>query len=105
MKIAVASSNGKKVNLHFADASHYLIFGVDGKKVNFLELREKPIKPIKDHSDRWMQSLDIISDCQVILCSKIGQEPKRSLKNNGIGVFESQKEVKEAIKDYLLNNR
>ncbi len=83
MKIAVASSNGKKVNLHFADASHYLIFGVDGKKVNFLELREKPIKPIKDHSDRWMQSLDIISDCQVILCSKLVRSLKDHLKIMG----------------------
>lgn len=101
MKIAVASNNGKTVNLHFGDASCCLIFEVDGNQVNFVELREKPIKPIKDHSDRWMQSLELVGDCQVVLCSRIGPEPKEALKNKGIEAIESQKEVTEAIKDYL----
>jgi len=103
MKIAVASNNGKTVNLHFGDASHCLIFEVDGNQVNFVELREKPRKPIKDHSDRWIQSLELISDCQVVLCSRIGPEPKESLKTKGIESVESQKAVTDAIKDYLSN--
>ena len=101
MKIAVASNNGKTVNLHFGDASHCLIFEVDGKQVNFVELREKPRKPIKDHSDRWIQSLELIGDCQVVLCSKIGPEPKEALQNKGIDAMESQKQITEAIKDYF----
>lgn len=101
MKIAVASNNGKIVNLHFGDASHCIIFEVDGNQVNFVELREKPRKPIKDHSDRWVQSLELISDCKVVLCSRIGPEPKEALQNKGIEAIESQKEVVEAIKDYL----
>lgn len=101
MKIAVASNNGKTVNLHFGDASHCLTFEVDGKKVNFVELREKPRKPIKDHSDRWIQSLELIGDCQVVLCNKIGPEPKEALQNKGIEPFESQKTIKEAFEDYF----
>lgn len=101
MKIAVASNNGKTVNLHFGDASCCLIFEVDVNQVNFVELREKPRKPIKDHSDRWKQSLELVNDCQVVLCSKIGLEPKEALQNEGIEAIESQKEVQDAIKDYL----
>lgn len=101
MKIAVASNNGKTVNLHFGDASHCLIFEADGNQVKFVELREKPRKPIKDHSDRWMQSLELISDCQVVLCSRIGPEPKEALNSRRIEAIESQKEVRDAIKDYL----
>lgn len=101
MKIAVASNNGKTVNLHFGDASHVLIFELSGNQVNFVELREKPRKPLKDHSDRWMQSLEIVSDCQVVLCSRIGPEPKEALQNKGIEVIESQKEVGDAINDCL----
>lgn len=101
MKIAVASNNGKTVNLHFGDASYVLIFEVDGNQVSFVELREKPKKPIKDHSDRWIQSLKLIEDCQVVLCSRIGPEPKEALQNKGIDAVESQKEVTDAIKDYL----
>ncbi|MBI5679880.1 MAG: nitrogen fixation protein [Methanobacterium sp.] len=101
MKIAVASNNGKNVNLHFGDASNVLIFEVNGNQVNFVELREKPRKPIKDHSDRWIQSLELVSDCQVVLCSRIGLEPKEALQNKGIEAIGSQKEVRDAIKDYL----
>ncbi|MEN4018893.1 MAG: NifB/NifX family molybdenum-iron cluster-binding protein [Methanobacterium sp.] len=101
MKIAVASNNGKTVNLHFGDASHCLIFEVDGNQVNFVELREKPRKPINDHSDRWRQSLELVNDCQVVLCSKIGPEPKEALQNEGIEAMEHQGEIRGAIKDYL----
>jgi len=101
MKIAVASNNGKTVNMHFGDASCVLIFEVSGNQVNFVELREKPRTPLKDHSDRWMQSLELIGDCQVVLCSRIEPEPKEALQNEGIEVIESQKEVQDEIKDYL----
>lgn len=101
MKIAVASNNGKTVNLHFGDASCVLIFEIDGNQVNFVELREKPRKPIKDHSDRWRHSLELVNDCKAVLCSKIGPEPKETLQNEGIESIESQKKVQDAIKDYL----
>ncbi len=105
MKIAVASNNGKTVNLHFGDASHFLIFEFNGNQVNFLELREKSRKPLKDHSDRWVQSLGLISDCPTVLCSKIGPEPKADLCNKGIEVVEYQGDIGEAIKDYLSRTK
>jgi predicted Fe-Mo cluster-binding NifX family protein len=80
MKIAVASNNGKTVNLHFGDASHCLIFEVDGNQVNFVELREKSRKPIKDHSDRWIQSLELINDCHVVYAVELDLNLKSHLK-------------------------
>lgn len=104
MKIAIASNNGKTVNLHFADATTFLIFEFHENQVNFQELREKPRKSIQDHSDRWKQSLELINDCQAVLCCRIGPEPKKTLQKINIDVIESQNEINEAIKDYLQYN-
>ncbi len=42
MKIAVATSDGKNVDLHFGSAGIFLIFEIEENNLNFLELREKP---------------------------------------------------------------
>lgn len=101
IRIAVASSDGKTVNMHFGDASHFLIFEVEGIHVNFIELREKEKKPIQEHSDRWMQSLNIIKDCKVILCSRMGQEPASMLEEEGIIPLQCSGTIADAIKYYL----
>lgn len=103
IRIAIASSDGKNVDLHFGDASHFLIFQVEGNKVNFVELREKENKPLQEHSDRWMQSLNMIKDCKAILCSKMGQEPAFKLKEVGITPVQFTGTILEAIKFYLSN--
>jgi len=101
MKIAVATSDGKNVDLHFGSAEIFLIFEIEENNVNFLELREKPRVQINEHSDRWTVSLKPLKDCDAVFCSRIGDEPKESLQSKGIGILESQKSIKEAINDYI----
>ncbi len=101
MKIAVATSDGKNVDLHFGSADIFLIFEIEENNVNFLEIREKPKISIKEHSDRWTVSLKLLEDCGAVFCSRIGDEPKEALHSKGIGTVESQKSLKEAIEDYL----
>lgn len=101
MKIAVATSDGKNVDLHFGSAEIFLIFEIEENNVNFLELREKPKISIKEHSDRWTASLKLLEDCNTVFCSRIGDEPKEALQNKGIKTVESKKTIKEAVKDYL----
>jgi nitrogen fixation protein NifX len=40
MKVAVVSSDGKVLNQHFRNASHFLIFEVDYGGIQFIEVRE-----------------------------------------------------------------
>jgi predicted Fe-Mo cluster-binding NifX family protein len=101
MRIAVATSDGKNVDLHFGSADIFLIFEIEENNVNFLEIREKPRVLINEHSDRWTVSLKLLKDCDAIFCSRIGNEPKEALQNKGIETFESKKTIKEAVKDYL----
>jgi len=103
IRIAVASSDGKNVDLHFGDASHFLIFEVKGNQINFMELREKENKPLQEQSDRWMQSLEMIKDCKAILCSKMGQEPVSKLEEMTITPVQFTGTILEVIKFYLSN--
>lgn len=101
MKIAVATSDGKNVDLHFGSAEIFLIFEIEEDSVNFIEMREKPKVTINNHSDRWSVSLKLLKDCDTLFCSRIGCEPKEELQKEGIEILESEKSLNDAFKDYI----
>ena len=109
MKIAIASSDGKIVDQHFGETCHFLIFKMGKGGLEFLELREKskrPIydNPIYDHEYRWKRGLEILKDCRVIFCRRIGDEPRQKLQEMGIEVVESKNEtIPNAITGYLAS--
>jgi nitrogen fixation protein NifX len=104
MKIAVASSDGKTVDQHFGQACHFLIFQIGKEGLEFIEMREKSKKPVYDHEYRWKRGLDILKDCKVIFCRRIGEEPRNELKDLGIEVVESKKEtIPLAVTQYLTS--
>ncbi len=97
MKIAVASTDGKIVDLHFGDADRFLIFKIEDGEGKFQEIREKTVMPLNNHQERWVASIDLINDCKAILCSKIGKEPTLELRKLGIKPIQLDCEVKEAV--------
>lgn len=99
MKIAVASTNGKSIDLHFGDANRFLIYEITDGEGTFQEIREKTDIPINNHSERWVASIDIIEDCKAVLCSKIGKEPIIELRKLGIKPIQLDCEVKDAIQE------
>ncbi len=99
MKIAVASTDGRLVNLHFGDANRFLIYEINNGEGKFQEIREKTDLPLDNHTDRWVASIDLINDCKAVLCSKIGNEPTIELRKLGIKPIEFDCEVEEAVKE------
>lgn len=99
MKIAVASTNGKKVDLHFADADQFLIYEIEGEEGKFKEIREKTSLPLDNHQERWIASIDLISDCKAVLCSKIGKEPTIELRKLGIKPIQLNCGVQDALSE------
>lgn len=99
MKIAVATTNGKLVDLHFGDANQFLVYEIVGDKGEFKEIREKTSLPLKDHTERWVASIDLINDCKAVLCSKIGKEPTIELRKLGIKPIELDCEVETALSE------
>lgn len=101
LRIAIASSDGKNVNMHLGSATHFLIFQKEGNKVDFIELRKKAKKQLKEHSDKWMQALELMGDVNVVICSKLGPEPLQELEKRGIIVIQSEGNINEVLKKYL----
>jgi len=102
MKIAVASSDGERVAQRFGQAQHFLIFQMGKSGLEFVELREKSKNPIYDHEYRWKRGLEILKDCKVVFCRRIGDEPRQKLLENGIEVVESKNNtITNAITSYL----
>jgi len=99
MKIAVASTDGKLVDLHFGDANHFLIYEVKEEEDEFQQVREKTNLPLTNHTDRWVASIDVISDCKAVICNKIGMEPTIELRKMGIKPIELDCAVKEALRE------
>ncbi len=106
MKIAVGSTDGKVIDLHFGDANHFLIYKIEDGNSKFQEIREKTNIPVKNHQERWVASIDLINDCKAVLCTKIGNEPTIELRKLGIKPIQLECDVNEAVEEcskHLLN--
>jgi nitrogen fixation protein NifX len=99
LKIAVASTDGNIVDLHFGDANRFLIFKIEEGEGRFQEIREKTAMPLNNHQERWVASIDLINDCKAVLCSKIGTEPTIELRKLGIKPIQLDCDVKEAVNE------
>ncbi len=99
MKIAVASTDGKLVDLHFGDANRFLIYKIEEGEGKFHEIREKTVMPLNNHQERWVASIDLINDCKAVLCNKIGNEPTIELRKLGIKPIQLGCEVKDAVSE------
>ena len=106
MRIAVASSDGKMVNQHFGKATQFLIFDVDGNNMTLRETRSN-VPPCgsdeyEGHSDdAFGRAISLITDCEAVLCSRIGMGAAAELMSHGIRPFEVGDFIEEAIKGYL----
>lgn len=99
MKIAVASTDGKALDLHFGDARRFLIYEIQDQDSKFKEIREKTDLPLANHTDRWVSSIDLINDCKAVICNRIGKEPTIELRKIGIKPIVLNCEVDEALKE------
>ncbi len=100
-RIAVASSDGVNIDLHFARASTFYIYEIGDKTYEFLELRN--IDAILRHDeyefDRVLKSLE---DCGAVIVSQIGIGALASVASKGLRVFEAPYPI-ESVLNKLVN--
>lgn len=84
-KVAITSSNGKSIDQHFGQASHFLIFEIkENQDFEFIEVR-KNIPPCDDpdflenHDNAVARSADLILDCKAVIASQIGHGAVKTL--------------------------
>lgn len=99
MKIAVASSDGTKVDLHFGQAREFSIYDFDEEKATFMERRHVEIIPDEKH--QWHKSLDVIEDCDVVICVQAGMNAKYGLEQKGIKLVQDDGPIEEVLERYI----
>ncbi len=117
-KIAVASSDGNVVDLHFGSTSFFRIYTVDGLNYSFTEVRA--VEGVETNNQDKCQdrchdghgrgcgdgchtlggrqhSVEIISDCRAVVAAKIGRNILKQLESKAISAFDIQMNVEEAL--------
>lgn len=100
-KVAVASSDCKFINQHFGRARQFLIFEIkDGGGFEFLALRENtPPCGVGEHDDRLLEkTVDLISDCKVVLACQIGPGASDILLARGIHPYSRPGFINDVLK-------
>ncbi len=105
MRIAVASSDGKMVNQHFGKAREFHILEVNQGKVKLIEIRKsQPTCGTGEygHAENAMKcTINLLSDCQAVLCSRIGEPAKREILEHGIQPLEARDFILDAVNKFI----
>jgi len=111
MRIAVASSDGKVVNQHFGKAGRFLIYDVQGDTITYRETRENAPacggggEGEGHDEDALARAIALISDCEAVICARIGMGAYDELLGHGILPFEARDLIEPAIRTYLNYKR
>lgn len=104
-KIAVATSDGEKIDLHFGEAGVFYIYNVDGKDFVFLERRSDFRNDKKTaagegccHAE-MSGKIESLKDCRAVVASKIGFNAQKMLSKINVSIFDDVGcTVNEALK-------
>ena len=111
-KIAIGTSDGKNIDLHFGQLNSISIFEVnesDGT-YSFLESRKIERYQKKEAAETGCSCGTekigkLINDCTYLLVAKIGNKPYRILQENNVNCIEAPFEMNEAVSklnDYYI---
>jgi nitrogen fixation protein NifB len=98
--IAVASSDGERINQHLGKATILWIYRFDKDKVDFVELRSVPVPD--SAVNRWDAIAELIPDCSVLLVSGLGRAPYERLQSKGIMVESVEGQIQEIAKTLFV---
>lgn len=126
-KIAVATSDGVNVDLHFGSTEVFLIYKAEGEKFEFLESRRVANSGGKPSTCKCggcgsensgsescggekSDVVEALSDCRAVVCAKIGRNVLKQLEARAISSFDVTVPVKDALERivsyyYKVDNR
>ena len=87
-RIAVASSDGENIDLHFAQAYQFYIYDVDEREARFIE-RRSGVRISFHDEQAFDQVLLMLNDCMAVFVSRIGYGAARYVFARGMRVFEA----------------
>ena len=112
-KIAVASSDGKNVDLHLGSSPFLKVYTAEGLSFQFLEDRKADVSSEAEGRCQGSgcsggngggcsgggnpQSVEIVADCCAVVAAKVGKNARRLLELKAISVFDIEIPVEEAL--------
>ena len=119
-KIAVATSDGINVDLHFGSTEVFFIYQAEGEKFDFLESRRVIDTANAQKTScncgegggngcgngggnnacgggEKSETVELLSDCRAVVCAKIGRNVLKQLELRAISTFDVSIPVKEAL--------
>lgn len=107
MLIAVATSSGQEVDLHFGKASLFTVFEVTEGSV--CRLKEVEVAQYctsdpshTEHDQRFSAIAKSLDGCRAVVCMQIGDLPRVSLAEAGIQAFTAQGPVEDALQNAFI---
>mgnify|MGYP001424666390 CR=1 FL=1 len=110
VRIAVATRGGGKVNLHFGHAKEFLVYEADGVSSRLLGVRkiqaycngtaECDEDDGKGKSSILAETVDLLRDCRILLCSGIGPFPQEALRKADIMTIVTKDDIDTSLEQY-----
>lgn len=104
LRFAIASKNGKVVDLHFGHATDFYIYDYKNNMAVYKEKRsvEKYCNGKDENNeeiDKFEAAMKVLSDCNGIISLRIGNSPTNKFKSKGIDVFMTCNKVESAVEE------
>lgn len=92
LRVAVATRGNGRINRHFGHAKEFLVYEVNGQTARLLGVRKvqaycngtASCDGEEGKQGILHESLELLKDCRILLCSGIGDAPSRILQQAGI---------------------
>jgi len=100
LRVAVCSSDGRMVDEHFGTTTQFLILDIQEGRTQYVDTRtnEPSCHPSDGHSaDSLARSLELISDCQILLTVRAGPPVLARLAAQGIKVVQVNASIADAL--------
>ena len=101
MRIAVASTDGKNVDLHFGKAHSLYVYEYDEEKdeLKFIDKRTVEIEVDMKHQNPKI--IKTIEDCKVCICEQFGPKAAIYAEDAGLKLVSDEGTVEEVLKKYI----
>ncbi len=101
MRIAVCSSDGENVNLHFGKGTSLYIYDYDEKSEELEFIEQRTVQIEEDKKEQSYLIIAAIKDCDVAICLEFGFKAQLRAKEENIKLVREDGTVKEAIEKYI----
>lgn len=102
-RVAVASSDGINIDLHFSKASSFYVYELNDNSYRFIENRKQDAAKRHDE-EGFAVTLKLIEDCKSIVVSQIGIGALAFAHSKGFRVFEAPYPVETVMENFIKKN-